>query len=149
MTYQEMETKLQELRDSAPIEYAFGINQENALLKKWGLTRSEKDLDKIADVGYGGYALKTDIPKIKQIYEQARQMEVDFYDNNPKEFAAKVEDNLRGYEDKADGIKLIYFTPNDKNKTIVKKQWKKICGDKYVYREQWIDNLFRELNDNN
>lgn len=150
MTYVELEEKVKAMKNSAPIEWAFGKKQEDEILAKWGLTRSEEDLDKIEEVVWCGYALKTDIPKIKEIFAKAKQMEEDFYDNNPKEFAAKIYDVLISYESKIDGLKSFRFRHTEKNKKIMQKQYdkyrKKCCRiNGAIYRQKSIDYIWNNL----
>ena len=125
MTYVELEEKVKTMKSSAPIKWAFGRKQENEMLASWGLTRSEEDLNKIAEIFCCGYALKTDIQKIEEIFAKAKQMEEDFYDNNPKEFAAKVYDILISYESKIDGLKSFHDRRTEKNKKKKQKQYDK------------------------
>ena len=150
MTYSELDTEVRTLRGNAPIEWAFGKKQEDEMLAKWGLTRSKEDLDKIEEVVWCGYALKTDIPKIKEIFAKAKQMEEDFYDNNPKEFAAKVYNVLIGYESKIDGLKSFHFRRTERNKKIVQNQYDKFCKmccrhNGSTYTQKSIDYMWNEL----
>ena len=150
MTYDEIEEEVKAMKSSAPIKWAFGRAQENEMLASWGLTRSEEDLNKIAEIFCCSYALKTDIPKIEEIFAKAKQMEEDFYDNNPKEFAAKVYDILISYESKIDGLKSFHFRRTEKNKKIMQKQYdkyrKKCCRlNGAIYRQKSIDYIWNNL----
>ena len=148
-SYTEMlafDRKVRECLDSAPIKFAFGTTQENEMLAEWGLTRSAEDLDKIADIGCGGYALKTDIPKIKQIYANVDQIQIDFYDKNHDVFAEKVLYEFYNYPEKKHALTTFKFTPNTINKRIVKavyKFWCKMC--EIECKSVWIDRLFVSL----
>ena len=57
MTYVELEEKVKAMKNSAPIKWAFGRGQENEMLASWGLTRSEEDLSKIAEIFCCGYEI--------------------------------------------------------------------------------------------
>lgn len=150
MTYVELEEKVKAMKSSAPIKWAFGREQENEMLASWGLTRSEEDLDKIAEIFWCGYALKTDIPRIKEIFDEIQTLEEDFYDNNPKEFAAKVYNVLIGYESKIDGLKSFHFRRTERNKKIVQNQYDKFCKmccrhNGSTYTQKSIDYMWNEL----
>lgn len=148
-SYTEMlsfDSRVRECLDSAPIKFAFGTTQENEMLAEWGLTRSAEDLDKIAVIGCGGYALKTDIPKIKQIYANVDQIQIDFYDKNHDVFAEKVLYEFYNYPEKKHALTTFKFTPNTINKRIVKavyKFWCKMC--EIDCKSAWIDRLFVSL----
>ena len=150
MTYVELEEKVKAMKSSAPIKWAFGRKQENEMLASWGLTRSEEDLDKIAEIFWCGYALKTDIPRIREIFDEIRTMEEDFYDNNPKEFAAKVYKEFLNYADKFDALKSFHFRRTEKNKEIVQKQYdkyRKMCcrHNGAIYSQKSIDYIWNKL----
>lgn len=142
----EFNKRLKDMIYSVPIEYAFGREQEDEMLRKWGLTRSKEDLDKIVETGYGGYALKTDIPKIQETYEKAKRMEIQFFDRNHAAFAEKVLYEFTNYASKPDALKTIHFTPNEENEKIVKEVWKAMCRKThYTYRCKWIETVFSSL----
>jgi len=67
LTYTEYRTNWQREFDSLPIFFAFSDSQFEACLKERGLTLN--DLDKICKVA-GGFALKTDIPVIREFVEK-------------------------------------------------------------------------------
>lgn len=150
MTYVELEEKVKAMKSSAPIKWAFGREQENEMLASWGLTRSEEDLDKIAEIFWCGYALKTDIPRIKEIFDEIQTLEEDFYDNNPKEFAAKVYKEFLNYADKLDALKSFYFRRTERNKKIVQNQYdkyNKMCcrHNGSTYTQKSIDYMWNNL----
>ena len=138
--------KVREYLNSAPIKFAFGTTQEDEMLAEWGLTRSDEDIDKIVDFGYGCYALRTDLPEIKQIHANVDKIEIDFYDKNHDVFAEKVLYEFYNYPEKSYSLTTFKFTPNAINKKIVKavyKFWCKMC--KIECRSEWIDRLFVSL----
>lgn len=65
MTYEEYKNNNKDATKSIPWEFAFSNEQFREILKKWNLTESKEDLNKIASIGYGGYMLKKDLPKLK------------------------------------------------------------------------------------
>lgn len=142
----EFDKRLKDMIYSVPIKYAFGREQEDEMLREWGLTRSKEDLDKIVETGYGGYALKTDIPKIQETYEKAKRMEIQFFDYNPAVFAEFILRQLCNFPDKYEGMSYLHFTPNDVNKKIVKEVWKAMCHKKgHEYKTDWINHIFKQL----
>lgn len=132
MTHNELDRKVQELWNSAPIKWAFGIAQEKAMLKEWGLEDTKESWNNITYIGNGGYVLDKDMPRVKEISAQAKKMTCEFYDNNPEELAKKAIYEFNNYEcslthNPNDPLDAIPCTMNEKNKEIIRKQWKKYC----------------------
>lgn len=63
--YAEMRQRQQEEFNALPLRFAFGQEQFNEMMEKWGLN-PEKDCDKILSIGYGGYVQKKDAELLHQ-----------------------------------------------------------------------------------
>lgn len=63
--YQELRQRQQEEFDALPLGFAFGQNQFNEMMQKWGLD-PDKDVDKIYSIGAGGYVQKKDADLLHQ-----------------------------------------------------------------------------------
>ncbi len=63
-TYKQMRDRQQAEFNMLPIKFAFNMEQFERNMAEWGLTKD--DTDKISKIPYGGFALKTDIPAIKE-----------------------------------------------------------------------------------
>ncbi len=57
--YAELRKRQQDEFNAVPLGFAFGDEQFENMMKKWGLD-PDKDLDKIYSVGFGGYIQKKD-----------------------------------------------------------------------------------------
>lgn len=131
MTHTELEQKTQAMVNSLPISYAFSEEQADEMLSKWGLTRTKEDLSKIVSLRNGAYALRADLPHIKEVFAEIRQMETEF-NKNKEEFAKRVYHYFCDYECMVTNnpdyaLDALDFEPTEENKEIIRKQWKKFC----------------------
>ena len=132
MTHTEVEKKIEQMWNNAPIGWAFDESQAKDMYKKWGLDFDKaEDHKKIASIGNGGYALKTDIPKLMEIMEESKRLRKEFQ-NNKAEFAKQVYKYFCDYECMVTNnpdyaLDALDFEPTEENKEIIRKQWKKFC----------------------
>ena len=132
MTHTEVEKKIEQMWNNAPIGWAFDESQAKDMYKKWGLDFDKtEDHKKIASIGNGGYALKTDIPKLMEIMEESKRLRKEL-ENNKAEFAKKVYQYFCDYECMVTNnpdyaLDALDFEPTEENKEIIRKQWKKFC----------------------
>lgn len=70
--YKELKSRQQKENAALPIGWAFGKEQFNAMMKRWGLD-PEKDLDKIYQIGGGGYLRKEDAALLKDLGAKHRR----------------------------------------------------------------------------
>lgn len=71
--YSEMRKRHQRETDALPMQAAFGTEQFNAMLSRWGLT--ENDTAKVTALGYGMYCLNEDRPRIVEALQcHAREL---------------------------------------------------------------------------
>lgn len=62
--YAELKSRQQKEFNEIPLGFAFSEERFNAMMKGWGLD-PDKDLDKIASIGAGGYIQKKDVAQLK------------------------------------------------------------------------------------
>lgn len=73
--YAELKSRQQKEFNEIPLGFAFSEEQFNAMMKGWGLD-PDKDLDKIASIGAGGYIQKKDVAQLKGLTaKQKKEME--------------------------------------------------------------------------
>lgn len=64
--YEEMKARHQKEFNELPIGWGFDREQFDTMMKGWGLD-PDKDLDKIASIGAGGYIQKKDVAQLKRL----------------------------------------------------------------------------------
>ena len=90
MKHTEVERKISQMWNEAPIKWAFGGAQQKQMFREWDLDiNSTEDIKKIVRLTNGGYCLKTDLPKIREILEESKKLRKELADNN-EEFAKAV-----------------------------------------------------------
>lgn len=73
-TYRELKDRHQQEVDSFPLGFAFGNQQFEEMMKKWGLdAKKDSDLKQIAHIFSGAYIRKTDIPAWKEMNRRHRE----------------------------------------------------------------------------
>ena len=132
MTHIEIDQKISQLWNDAPIKWAFGDRQAKQMFREWELDyNNPEDVRKIVRLTNGGYCLRTDLPKIKEISEECARLRKELADNK-NEFAKAVYNAFGNYEcmwthDPWNAIKSLEFEDTEENKDIIRKQWKKLC----------------------
>lgn len=132
MTHKELEKKIEQMWNNAPIGWAFSDEQAKEMFGKWELDyNKQEDRQKIARLGNGGYALKTDLPKIMEIIEESQRLRKEL-ENDKTEFAKQVYQYFCDYECMVTNnpdyaLDALDFEPTEENKDIIRKQWKKFC----------------------
>ena len=132
MTHIEIDQKISQLWNDAPIKWAFDGAQQKQMFREWELDiNSTEDIKKIVRLTNGGYCLRTDLPKIKEISDECARLRKELADNK-KEFAKAVYNAFCDYEcmynyNPWDAIKSLEFEDTEENKDIIRKQWKKLC----------------------
>lgn len=132
MTHKELEKKIEQMWNNAPIGWAFSDEQAKEMFGKWELDyNKQEDRQKVARLGNGGYALKTDLPKIMEIIEESKRLRKEL-ENDKKEFAKQVHQYFCDYECMVTNspdyaLDALDFEPTEENKEIIRKQWKKFC----------------------
>lgn len=140
MTHTEVEQKISQMWNDAPIKWAFGGAQQKQMFREWDLDiNSTEDIKKIVRLTNGGYCLKTDLPKIREILEESKRLRKELADNK-EEFAKAVYHAFCNYEcmctyDPTNALDSLEFEETEENKDIIRKQWKKFCK-KYVISYQ-------------
>ena len=130
MTHIEIDQKISQLWNDAPIKWAFGDRQAKQMFREWELDyNNPEDVRKIVRLTNGGYCLRTDLPKIKEISEECARLRKELADNK-EEFAKAVYSAFGNYEcmwtyNPWDAIKSLEFEDTEENKEIIRKQWKK------------------------
>ena len=79
MTLRQLDKKLEELWEEAPVKAAFGNEQFEEMLKEFGISDMDEAKEKLVHLIGGVYALKSDIPKIRAITEQMKAVELAAY----------------------------------------------------------------------
>lgn len=132
MTHKELEKKIEQMWNNAPIGWAFSDEQAKEMFGKWELDyNKQEDRQKVARLGNGGYALKTDLPKIMEIIEESQRLRKEL-ENDKAEFAKQVYQYFCDYECMVTNspdyaLDALDFEPTEENKEIIRKQWKKFC----------------------
>lgn len=149
MTHNEIEQKISQMWNDAPIKWAFDGAQQKQMFRAWGLDiDSTEDIKKIVRLTNGGYCLKTDLPKIKEISEECARLRKELADNK-EEFAKAVYHAFCDYEcmctyDPSNALDSLEFEDTKENKNIIRKQWRKFCKN-YVfpYQDPFVIASFR------
>lgn len=132
MTHTEVEKKIEQMWNNAPIGYAFSRWQAKEMFEKWELDYDkEEDRKKVKCLGNGTYCLKTDLPKIMEIIEESKRLRKEL-ENDKAEFAKQVYQYFCDYECMVTNspdyaLDALDFEPTEENKDIIRKQWKKFC----------------------
>lgn len=140
MTQQEMDMKVQELWDNAPIKWAFSSTQFKDMLQEWGLTESKEDLVKIVKIANGGFVLRADIPKLYEIKKQAKEIK-DEYHKATKKIIEHLISEFDNYECTVtyspwEGINAVGLEDTEDNEQLIRKAWKKYCK---MYKMAYFD----------
>ena len=69
--YEKLRNRQQQEVNALPMRFAFSQEQLQKVMKDWGL-RPKMDLDKIAQLPFGGFAQKKDIPLIRDTFARHR-----------------------------------------------------------------------------
>lgn len=138
MTRQEMNDKIQELWDNAPIKWAFGRSQFIKMLQEWGIADKPDCTSMLVEVGNGGYILKTDTDKLMEIKKQADKIREDFYkdDKNYKDELLRqfYDHDCAWTENPYDAVDDMGVELTEGRKQIVRTVWKMFCRkNKVVY----------------
>ena len=82
MKYSEMKAKHREDFNKFPMGAAFGKQQFEEMMAKWGLTTSEEDCKKILSLGYGAYIRKVDEAEYNKLMEKFAKEKENFLAND-------------------------------------------------------------------